>query len=176
MTGKHKWLYPFSHQELQTFNTLKNMLITPPVLAIPQFDKPFDVVTDASEFACGAVLLQEGRPVAYMSNRLSPAERNYPTHDRECLGIVSAYKEWSCNLEGLPCTPHPTTITAPHLTQTSKVVGIFGEFPPKRGYVQGRMNPADILSSHHQGVYLCRQTLARAQEAHLCHRLCYWWE
>ena len=158
MTGKNKWHYPLAHEELQAFNTLKNTLIAPPVLAIPQFDKPFDVVTDASEFACGAVLLQEGRPVAYMSKKFSSAERNYPTHDRECLGIVSAYKEWRCYLEGVPSTCHtdhaPLTQlqSQPHISRRqARWLEFLASFRPNVVYVQGRINPADILSRPPQG-------------------------
>jgi hypothetical protein len=104
LTSKNAWHQPFTSTELTAFNTLKKCLVSPPVLAIPQFDKPFEVFTDASEYACGAVLTQDSRPVAYMSKKFNPAEQNYPTHDRECLGIVSAYREWRCYLEGVPST------------------------------------------------------------------------
>ena len=127
--------------------------VSPPVLAIPQFDKPFDVITDASEFACGAVLIQEGRPVAYMSKKFTPAERNYPTHDRECLGIVSAYKEWRCYLEGVPSTcytdhaPLTQLQSQPHISRRqARWLEFLASFRPNVVYVQGRMNPADILS------------------------------
>jgi hypothetical protein len=94
LTSKNAWHQLLTVAETQAFQELKDKLVSPPVLAIRQFDKPFEVVTDASDYACGAVLIHEGRPVAYMSKKFTPAEQNYPTHDRECLAIVSAYQEW----------------------------------------------------------------------------------
>jgi predicted aspartyl protease len=104
LTGKNAFHQPLTEPETKAFESLKAALVSPPVLAIPSFDKPFEVYTDASEYACGAVLVQDRRPVAYMSHLFDSAEQNYPTHDRECLGIVSAYREWRCYLEGVPST------------------------------------------------------------------------
>ena len=50
---------------------------------MPDFTKPFEVITDASDFALGAILLQDGKAVAYESRVLNGAERNYHTTDRE---------------------------------------------------------------------------------------------
>ncbi len=48
------------------------------------------------------VLLQQGRPVAFMSKKLSAAERNYTTGEQELLAVVQALREWRCYLEGQP--------------------------------------------------------------------------
>lgn len=69
----------------KAFERLKKELVSPPVLAYPQSDKEFTLVTDASGEALGAVLGQEGRPVEYASRMLNPAERNYSTFERELL-------------------------------------------------------------------------------------------
>ena len=90
--------------EQQAFETLKEKLITAPVLLLPDPTKPFTVTTDASDFAIGAVLTQDhGRgeqPVAYESRKLSPAELNYPVHEKELLAIVHAIRLWRMYLEG----------------------------------------------------------------------------
>ena len=85
-----------------SFAALKKALINAPVLAIPDFDKPYEleVWTDASDSAVGAVLMQNGHPVAYESRKFSSAERNYHTTDRELLAIVHALRVWRCYLEG----------------------------------------------------------------------------
>ena len=82
----------------QAFATLKDALISPPILCYPDFDKEFIVQTDASQFALGAILSQKDngleRPVAYASRTLSKPEMNYSTTEKECLAIVYALKHF----------------------------------------------------------------------------------
>uniref|UniRef100_A0A383VMU0 Integrase catalytic domain-containing protein n=1 Tax=Tetradesmus obliquus TaxID=3088 RepID=A0A383VMU0_TETOB len=90
--------------EAKAFEHLKDTLTSAPVLVTPDPTLPYEVYTDASKFALGALLLQnqgKGRqPVAYLSRKLNSAERNYPTGDREMLGIYYALQAWRCYLEG----------------------------------------------------------------------------
>ena len=84
-------------EEHQTaFETLKQALTQPPLLAYPDFKKTFILATDASEEAIGAVLSQshEGheKPIAYASRALNKAERNYSTTEKELLAIVYALR------------------------------------------------------------------------------------
>ncbi|GJP63550.1 hypothetical protein CLOP_g20614 [Closterium sp. NIES-67] len=66
--------------------------------------RPFELITDASDLAVGAVLLQyfgEGlQPIAYESRKLNPPEQNHHVHDKELLAIVHAFKVWRCYLTG----------------------------------------------------------------------------
>jgi hypothetical protein len=66
--------------------------------------KPFHVFADASQFATGAVLMQDHghglQPCAFESRKLTPAEQNYPIHEIELLAVVNALKVWRCYLEG----------------------------------------------------------------------------
>ena len=86
--------FHWNTSEQKAFDTLKEKLTSAPVLLLPDPTKPFTVTTDASDFAIGAVLTQDhGRgeqPVAYESRKLSPAELNYPVHEKELLAIVHA--------------------------------------------------------------------------------------
>jgi hypothetical protein len=99
-----KWCWR-DEVEGQAFEGLKRALVTAPVLVIPDPSLPYEVYTDASKFALGAVLLQDHgkglQPVAYLSRKLSPTEQNYPTGDREMLAIYYALQQWRCYLEGV---------------------------------------------------------------------------
>uniref|UniRef100_A0A383WFN5 Reverse transcriptase n=1 Tax=Tetradesmus obliquus TaxID=3088 RepID=A0A383WFN5_TETOB len=101
--GGAKWKWR-GDVEAKAFEDLKNALVSAPVLVTPDSTLPYEVYTDASKFALGAVLLQnQGKglqPVAYLSRKLNAAERNYPTGDREMLGIYYALQIWRCYLEG----------------------------------------------------------------------------
>ena len=93
---KVPWKWELDQQ--QAFETLKNCLITPPVLKQADGTKPYILRTDASSYALGAVLLQgEGpteHPIEYASRLLTQAERNYSTTEREALAVVWALKKF----------------------------------------------------------------------------------
>jgi hypothetical protein len=57
------------------------------------------LVSDASGVGLGAVLLQDRRPVAFESRKLSPAEQNYTVTEQEMMGVIHALKTWRCYLE-----------------------------------------------------------------------------
>ena len=66
------------------FGKLKRRFTSAHVLKFPKFRKSFELHTNASDFAIGGVLMQEGRPVAFESKKLSDIERRWPTHEKEC--------------------------------------------------------------------------------------------
>jgi hypothetical protein len=76
---------PFSWSDSQevAFRTLKDKLCHAPLFQLPYFNKVFELECDASGIGLGAVLLQEGKPVAYFSEKLSGASLNYSTYDKE---------------------------------------------------------------------------------------------
>ena len=77
---------------IEWFETCKSVLTSEPVLAYPDFDKPFELTTDASKFAVGAILSQNNHPISYASRTLNSAEINYPTYEKELLAIIWASK------------------------------------------------------------------------------------
>ena len=79
---------------------MKAILTTTPVLKLPNFNSPFEVITDASGIAIGGVLQQEGRPVAFTSRKLKDYEKNYAMHDLELLAVIHALKLWRHHLLG----------------------------------------------------------------------------
>ena len=93
------------------FNELKNLLTHAPMLALPNFDKPFEIHCDASGNVIGGVLTQEKRPIAYFSEKLSRAQLNYPIYDKELYALVRVLHEWEHYLR-----PHEFIIHTYHET------------------------------------------------------------
>ena len=65
------------------FDELKKRLTEAPLLVLPNFSKTFAIECDASGLGIGGVLMQNGRPVAYFSEKLDGARLNYPIYDKE---------------------------------------------------------------------------------------------
>ncbi|XP_073133837.1 uncharacterized protein [Henckelia pumila] len=78
----------------KNFLVLKKKLMTSPVLAITKGIGRFVIYTDASKSGLGAVLMQDGKVIAYASRQLKIHENNYPTHDLELAAVVFALKLW----------------------------------------------------------------------------------
>jgi len=97
------------------FERLKQALTNAPVLHQPDPTKPYTIETDASDFALGYELMQEGddglmHPVAYDGRKLRGAELNYPTHEKELLAIKEALTKWKHYIEN----NHTTTVLTDH--------------------------------------------------------------
>jgi hypothetical protein len=90
--GKEKFAWGRSQQ--QAFDDLKQRLCSAPVLSLPDLQQPFEIETDASDYAVGIILTQHGHPVAYHSETLSDVVRKYPTYDKEMYSIVQACHQW----------------------------------------------------------------------------------
>jgi deoxyuridine 5'-triphosphate nucleotidohydrolase len=87
--------YEWEQQHQEAFEYLKKRLVTTPILAHPDFNKPFVIMTDASALGLGAVLSQKddnGREtvIRYASRRTNDAERSYSATNLECLAVVWA--------------------------------------------------------------------------------------
>ncbi|KAJ9509896.1 hypothetical protein QJQ45_011500 [Haematococcus lacustris] len=96
LTGPKKDSFPWKawpQAELDAFNALKQAISNVPMLKLPDHSKPFQVHCDASLEGIGAVLMQDGYPLAYYSRKLIPAEVNYTTGEQELLALwlVRAY-------------------------------------------------------------------------------------
>lgn len=87
-----------------SFMTLKNQLISAPILTCPDFTRPFFVQTDASDFGIGAVLSQvhdDGEKViSYLSRSLTTNERKFSTVEKECLSVLYAIERFRPYIEG----------------------------------------------------------------------------
>ncbi|GJV45728.1 reverse transcriptase domain-containing protein [Tanacetum coccineum] len=80
----------FSEECIQAFQTLKKKLTEAPILIAPDWDQPFELMCDASDYAIGAVLGQRiekhFRPIHYASKTMTEAESNYSTTEKEIVG------------------------------------------------------------------------------------------
>jgi hypothetical protein len=78
----------------KAFHTLKQALTTAPVLALSDFSKPFILETDASDNWIGAVLMQDGHPIAFLSKALGPKFRGLSTYEKEYMAILVVVQHW----------------------------------------------------------------------------------
>ncbi|KAA0067821.1 reverse transcriptase [Cucumis melo var. makuwa] len=83
-----------------SFQNLKQKLVSAPVLTVPDGSGSFVIYSDASKKGLGCVLMQQGKVVAYSSRQLKSHEQNYPTHDLELAAVVFAFKIWRHYLYG----------------------------------------------------------------------------
>jgi hypothetical protein len=97
-----QWVWTGRCQD--AFELLKQKLIKAPLLRTPNEQLPYNVVTDAFDLGLGALLLQEGHPVAFESRKVNSAELNYQTTKKEMLAVVHALRVWRCYLEGADFT------------------------------------------------------------------------
>ncbi|KAE8702634.1 putative CCCH-type zinc finger family protein [Hibiscus syriacus] len=86
--------FQWSEEAEASFQLVKQKMTEAPVLALPDFDKVFEVNYDASGVGIGGVLSQAGRPVAFFSEKLSGSKKNYSTYDLEFYAIVQSLKHW----------------------------------------------------------------------------------
>ncbi|GJX71781.1 reverse transcriptase domain-containing protein [Tanacetum coccineum] len=88
----------FSNECIQAFQTLKNKLTEAPILIAPNWDLPFELMCDVSDYAIGAVLGQRHekhfRPIHYASKTMTEAESNYTTTEKEMLAVVYAFEKF----------------------------------------------------------------------------------
>ncbi|GJX20920.1 reverse transcriptase domain-containing protein [Tanacetum coccineum] len=88
----------FSNECIQAFKTLKKKLTEAPILIAPDWDLPFELMCDASDFAIGAVLGQRHekhfRPIHYASKTMNEAESHYTMTEKEMLAVVYAFKKF----------------------------------------------------------------------------------
>jgi hypothetical protein len=138
----------------QAFNKMCLLMATDALAAYPDHNKRFDVYTDASDFQLGACIIQEGRPIAYFSQKLTKSQQNSTTMEKEMLSIVATLEKFRSMLLGANIhafTDHKNlmfdTLKTQHvLCWRTKIE----EFSPMLHYIKGPHNIlADNLSRLH---------------------------
>ncbi|GJW54880.1 reverse transcriptase domain-containing protein [Tanacetum coccineum] len=88
----------FSKECIEAFQTLKKKLTEAPILVAPDWDLPFELMCDASDFAIGAVLGQRKtkhfQPIHYASKTMTDAQAHYTTTEKELLAVVYAFEKF----------------------------------------------------------------------------------
>ena len=119
----------WSNTDYDAFQAVKESFLHTPILALPDPDRPFSVVCDASGFVIGSAMLQtdvDGRErvIAFESRQLKAAEKNYPVHDKELLAMKYALVKFRVHLLGsnpfVIYTDHSSLRTetqSPHLSE-----------------------------------------------------------
>jgi len=127
------------------------MLCRETMLAFPDYNKAFEIHTDGSAFALGAVISQDKKPIAFYSRKLNPAQTRYTTTERELLSIVETLKEFRTMLLGykiIVWTDHKNlTCTNFNTERVLRWRLVLEEYGPELRYIQGHHNVvADALS------------------------------
>lgn len=94
--GKFVW----SKEAQTTLDSIKTTMTFAHVLALPDYNQAFVLETDASGVGIGAVLMQNGRLVAFLSKVLTPRHQALSTYEKELLAIVMATQKWHYYLQG----------------------------------------------------------------------------
>ena len=148
-SAKLKWKW--TELEQNAFETMKRIMARETILAYPNFDKSFEIHTDASDYQLGACISQDGKPIAFYSRKLSPAQSRYTTTEKELLSIVETLKEFRTILLGQQLIIHTDheNLTYKHFN-SDRVMRwrlFIEEYSPDLRYIKGELNiPADALS------------------------------
>ena len=84
----------WNEEATAAFQQLKDAMTALPVLALPNFSKPFLVETNASGVGLGAMLMQDERPIVYFNHKLNPRAQGKSVYERELMAMVFSIKKW----------------------------------------------------------------------------------
>lgn len=84
----------------EAFQTLKTAMTQAPILTLPNFSKPFTPEMDACETRVGAILTQDGRPMAFLSQALAPKHLGLSIYDKELIAVLMVVDKWRYYMEG----------------------------------------------------------------------------
>ena len=146
---KAKWRW--TDVEQKAFEAVKAAISKDVLLSYPDFSQPFNIHTDASKCQLGSVISQAGRPIAFYSRKLNPAQQRYTTTERELLSIVETLKEFRNILLGQQVVVHTDHLNLTHKQfNTDRVMRwrlILEEYGVDLQYIKGTANVvADALS------------------------------
>ncbi|MGH7973976.1 MAG: RNase H-like domain-containing protein, partial [bacterium] len=147
----NKVKFNWAEEEDAAFNEMKSLISQDVLLRFPDHSKSFQIYTNASDLQLGAVIKQEGHPIAYFSRKLTSTQQKYTTIEKELLSIVETLKEFKTILFGTEITIYTDHKNLIHHKFTSDRVLrwrlLIEEFHPQITHVKGKTNvEADALS------------------------------
>ncbi|KAG7528644.1 hypothetical protein ISN45_Un124g000010, partial [Arabidopsis thaliana x Arabidopsis arenosa] len=111
--------FEFDEECLKAFHTIKEALVTAPVVQAPNWDYPFEIMCDASDYAVGAVLGQridkKLHVIYYASRTLDEAQGRYATTEKELLAVVFAFEKFRSYLVGSKVTVYTDHAALRHI-------------------------------------------------------------
>ncbi|KAG7572475.1 Retrotransposon gag domain [Arabidopsis suecica] len=111
--------FEFDEDCLKAFHTIKEALVTAPVVQAPNWDYPFEIMCDASDYAVGAVLGQridkKLHVIYYASRTLDEAQGRYATTEKELLAVVFAFEKFRSYLVGSKVTVYTDHAALRHI-------------------------------------------------------------
>nr|GFA02657.1 reverse transcriptase domain-containing protein [Tanacetum cinerariifolium] len=141
--------FVFSEDCIQAFQTLKKKLTEAPILIASNWDLPFELMCDASDFAIGAVLGQRHekhfKPIHYASKTINDAETNYTIKEKEMLAVVKTMNDAETN----------------YTTTEKKMLAVVYAFEKFRSYLI--MNKSIVHTDHSDLKYLFAKKDAKAR-------------
>lgn len=92
-------IFIWNQDHQAAFEALKSALTSAPVLALPNFNQPFVIETDANGVGIGAVLMQAGHPLAFLSKSLGPRSQGLSAYEKEYMAIIMVVDHWRSYLQ-----------------------------------------------------------------------------
>ena len=151
---------PFKWGDAQdkAFRHIKKVICRETLLSYPDFNEPFEIYTDASNYQLGAVIMQKGKPLAFYSRKLNSAQKRYTTGEQELLSIVETLKEFRNILLGQQIIVHTDHKNILYEKLSSdRIIRwrlLLEEYGPEYKHVKGQNNVvADALSRMDMDAY-----------------------
>ncbi len=114
--------FKWTEEHQQAFDDMKRIIAKETLLTYPNFSKPFQIHTDASDLQLGACISQDGKPLAFYSRKMNPAQTRYTTTEQELLSIVETLNEFRTILLGQQITIYTDHKNLTYKTLTSNRV------------------------------------------------------
>jgi hypothetical protein len=146
-----KKTWKWSNKQQNVVDTMKRIMARESILAYPNFEIFFEIHTDTSPYQLGAVILQNGKPIACYSRKLTPPQTWYTTTEQELLSIVETLKEFRTNPPRSTtfCSHRSRNLTYKHFTSDRAMQWrlFIEEYSPNLRYIKGiKIVAADALS------------------------------